>query len=609
MAMSNSLPARRGWIADFLVVLLCLSSASFFVYLFRLDLFRTINSWDERKPVGVIVIKENIVQRRLGDRFLWDRLFNESPVYMGDLIRVAELSAATLYVEENQIELEENTLIRVQRASSGDNTIGIELSEGGMNLSTEGKGLALYVGGRLVQVNSGTVLNASINSGTEGFSVQVSQGSATVSGDGLEHELSAGTMIELDANGKELNLPAVMVTQPAPNARFLKNGFRPMDIEFAWIKHNFEAGEELLLEISSDRNFTRIVEAIGGLQSGAALPLEDGLWYWRLSNKETVFSQGQITVVEASGPALISPAEGSLIYFGMDLPQLCFQWSEIPEASYYILEAAAEPDFSRPALSRQTTVASLVDSSLEHGLWYWRVMAVYPSVYKGSSFFTPASSFRLEQSEEHDQPVWIVPALVDTAIAEPVAVVAEPVAVVAESVAAIAELVAAIVDPVAASTNIREDSGNAGAAPLELASVQQPAAPNAAGMAVPSLPAPENLHLPLATGDRIGVEELRAKRSIDFKWSPVPGANAYILSLYTETAGGRQELFRSAPIGSTEWILDDVSILERGVLVWQVEAINIDPDGTVRERGWIEENSFTLDIPAPRSPSMMRLEQ
>jgi len=63
---------------DFFVVLFCLSGAVYSVNLFRLDLFQTINKQNE-SPIGIVYIKRNIVQRRLSDRVIWDRLLPESP--------------------------------------------------------------------------------------------------------------------------------------------------------------------------------------------------------------------------------------------------------------------------------------------------------------------------------------------------------------------------------------------------------------------------------------------------------------------------------------------------------------------------------------------------
>ncbi len=102
---------RRSRLLDFFIVLLCLSGAAASIYLFLADFFMTLNSGV--RQAGTVSIKENTVQRRLADRNIWDRLYNNSPVYDGDLIRIAKVSSATLSLGDNSVELGENTLIRV----------------------------------------------------------------------------------------------------------------------------------------------------------------------------------------------------------------------------------------------------------------------------------------------------------------------------------------------------------------------------------------------------------------------------------------------------------------------------------------------------------------
>ena len=117
-----SFPKTRR-VLDFIVVLLCLSAAAGSIYLFYQSLTQTLTS--SLDPVGTVTVRYNSVQRRMGDRVLWDRLFNDSPLYPGDIIRVAELSGAVLNFDGNQLELEDNTLIRVTVGSGGQPQVEI----------------------------------------------------------------------------------------------------------------------------------------------------------------------------------------------------------------------------------------------------------------------------------------------------------------------------------------------------------------------------------------------------------------------------------------------------------------------------------------------------
>jgi hypothetical protein len=124
----------------------------------------------------------------------------------------------------------------------------------------------------------------------------------------------------------------------------------------------------------------------------------------------------------------------------------------------------------------------------------------------------------------------------------------------------------------------------------------------------PVQPAPENRRP--AAGQVIQSAELRRDRSISFRWNPVPGADAYIFTLYAEasrpgeagTPDQRRQILRTAPLKTPSYTLDQLSLLDRGTFVWQVEAVQISPSGTVTNIGSPGENSFVIDIPAPAIP-------
>ena len=299
---------------DIFVVIFFLSTAAIGIYMFWLDLMRTIEAREE-EPAGIIVISNNVVQRRYADRVIWERLFVDSPVYSGDLIRAADLSDAIIRVEKNRISINENTLIRMQRSPVYSGPLEVDLKEGNLSIATdaEGTGVMLNLMGRQVQIESGTSLNAEL--GEEGIVIMVSKGTATFIEEGKTRELTKGMMIAQDRSGMERIMPAVVVTSFGPNAHYLKSEPTPLPVDFKWNKINIEEGETVRLEIAGDRNFTRDFRAIEGLDNHTKACFEAGLWYWRLCFGDTVLSTGQITVVDASGPELLSPVMNTVFRY------------------------------------------------------------------------------------------------------------------------------------------------------------------------------------------------------------------------------------------------------------------------------------------------------
>ncbi|MCL2412392.1 MAG: hypothetical protein FWC97_12200, partial [Treponema sp.] len=197
-------PVRTGFrFRDLLIIILCLFGIIFCFNLFRLDLFQSINLQNVQ-PVGTVTVRFNTVQRRLADRMLWDRLRNESPVFLGDIIRVAELSFATLNIEGQQIHLNENTLIRIQRAPDGLG-LQIDLAEGSIDVSTteDGVNLQLSLIGQVVEAAGNSTIN--VISTSDHVIVHINEGAAQIITESGENtEIYSGSVVTIDSEGAEL---------------------------------------------------------------------------------------------------------------------------------------------------------------------------------------------------------------------------------------------------------------------------------------------------------------------------------------------------------------------------------------------------------------------
>ena len=395
--------AKNFWILDILVLVFFLSTAAAGIYLFRQDLMRTIDSRNE-EAAGIIIIRNNIVQRRHFDRVLWDRLFTNSPVYSGDLIRAAELSDATVYIDDNQINVNENTLIRIQYSQDGRGSFEVELREGNLNVITGGKsGLMLNLMGRKVEIESGTALDAEFNE--EGIVVKVGEGSATFVEEGQSRQITEGMIIAQDTKGAERVIPAAVVTSIVSNARYLKTMQEPLPVGFGWQSMNIDDDEAVRLEIAGDRNFVKDFRAIEGFDGQALVAFDPGRWYWRLAYKNSILSRGQLTVAEASGPQLLSPAMDSIFRYQNAPPKIRFQWEEKDGASHYVFEVDETKEFNNPRINRELKAASFITSELEAGTWYWRVRPIFSSAYEGSAGYSETASFKIEQSFDKQAPM------------------------------------------------------------------------------------------------------------------------------------------------------------------------------------------------------------
>jgi len=631
-------------IRDIVIVILFLSIAAFFVRLFWLDLMNTINLQNV-EPVGTIVIKKNVVQRRHSDRVLWDRLSSESPVYIGDLIRVADISAATLNIEDNGIDLDENTLVRITRSADGE-SIQINLSGGNLSLFTgRSGGIVLDMNGKQVQAAAGTVMSAA--SGADGqVSLQVNQGSARFIGEGAGREISSGMAVVMDAAGNEQLRRSVVVISPSPNARYLKNTSDPFAVNFSWNRINLEPSQVLTLEISADRNFSRIYRSAENLDNRAQILFDAGLWFWRISLAGTVLSSGSLTIADGGSLKLESPAHNSLFRYQDEAPVINFQWTQAEEAVSYTIEISNSPEFAAVRLRYNSTSLYLSETGLGEGQWYWRVMPVFPSVFVGTADFSNVSSFRIEKTDApldegsliqylaslsgEEAPPEVVPPPPPPPVAAPVAPVinlsspangnsilgltalrtqtvfqwntdsnftrsrfvlsSNPNPLQGQAAVTVQNPGRTVrVDRLGVGTwywtvEIQTANGTFSAQPRRL--VVQP---------IPLLPAPQNMSP--STNTVFGHVDLQSRREIVFNWSAVQGANAYIFTIYQQSSSGRRQIVRSTESG-TSYTLTNLSLLDRGTFVWQVEAVNT-RNGVVEQNGRAGENVFVLDFQTP----------
>jgi len=403
-------------VIDLIVLVLFLFTAAVGLYLFQRDLMQTIDSRDE-EPAGIIVIRNNIVQRRHDDRVLWDRIFVDSPVYSGDLIRSADLSSAAINIEDTSIFLNENTLIRIQRSMDGRGPMQVELREGNLSVTSgQDSSLLLNLMGRMVQTGGGTVLNASV--GDDGILLQVNEGTAHFIEEGKSREITEGSMISIDEKGVERSVPSAVVTRPAPNARYLKTEQENIPVNFSWRRINLSSGESISLHAASNPDFSRDYQKLDGLDSSARVFFGAGQWYWRLMYENAVLSSGRLTVADGSSLSLISPVPDSLIRYRDNLPLLRFQWAQRRDIAYYLVEICKTSDFVN-VIRKQSASSSLVIQELGAGTWYWRVKPVF-LMYEGETVWSQISSFNIEKTSDPQAPEIVIPEPVFARIPDPV---------------------------------------------------------------------------------------------------------------------------------------------------------------------------------------------
>jgi len=288
---------------DLLIIIFFLFIAFVCLYLFRLDLLNTFKLQNV-DPAGTVVIKKNTVQRRLGDRVIWDRLNTESPVYVGDLIHVADVSAATLYIKGNSINLDENTLIRIVMSPDGDG-LQIIMTSGTIAVFSE-KGaekITLNVNGHEVKSEPETVLRA----------VMPEKGK----GEPVVKVYENVQKFAEEVPVRKVQEPRLL--SPAANSMFHYTGDNNPVLNFQWT--SVDEASSYVLQVSSKPDFSDLrVNASTSAVFASVNSLGRGLWYWRVSlglpppyNSRPVFSNVSYFRIEQHGSDRAEPVQNSNI--------------------------------------------------------------------------------------------------------------------------------------------------------------------------------------------------------------------------------------------------------------------------------------------------------
>jgi hypothetical protein len=240
---------------DWVIIIILLLTAVICFDMFRHDLSFTFNL-QNRESIGTVVVRKNTVQRRLGDRVLWDRLSRESPVYVWDLIRVAETSAATLQLNGASIELEENTLVRIVPSADGEG-ITIVMNYGSLSFFVEDRfsNITLEVNGQLYNPQPSLVLNITATEGGQ------------------------ATFQILDNIRREVLGPQLL--SPAVNSLYRYENRLP-DLRFQWVE--VEDAVSYIIEISSSPDFTNLYYQVNNSSVFfSTSSLGEGVWFWRVT--------------------------------------------------------------------------------------------------------------------------------------------------------------------------------------------------------------------------------------------------------------------------------------------------------------------------------------
>jgi len=635
---------------DFFVIVICVCGAIASIYMFYQDLYATFRSLNIT-PAGTVVIKYNTVQRRLSDRVVWDRLFDESPVYNRDLIRIARSSGATLHIDNNKIDLGENTLIRINKDSHGRGLLFIEYFSGEINITTniDGEPVLLSIGDRIIEVAPGNVFGAS--SSDDGVFEYWNDIHFTRSIEQRHAVLAQSAALSSEQTNNQAS--ALVLFNPIEE-QVLQHNVVNSQVQFRWssaINTN-----NYILQISSSPNFYSVeIQENLRITSYVTSRLDAGTWYWR--------------VIPSGNNAQTSSVESFQIIQYEEQPVLELRFP-VDEGAITIEDTVTQEPLPLPKTEEDLLEEWIMNVQLFQDRPEERIISSssprpepvlpasalpVPTSVPGVSSPIPSASSPAAATAARSSPATAqtaAPAAAAAAVTAPTArapasanaaasAIAPPVAtrtppppsfepifapVIATESAPSASVTSAAAATHALQTNASQMNASQAPQPAsQVSSISQPSqaeppqpasqVSSASNVAQPEpepvsapvmpltmqpLPAPENMFP--AAGHQVTAETLRQQNNIVFSWSEVEGASAYILTLSRESFPRSTQIFQieiDAAQGSS-YTFDDLRLLDNnGVYIWQVEAISYNSDDIIERRGRSGEGTFVLDIPRP----------
>lgn len=399
-------------------ILLCVFGAAFSVKKFYESLNLSLTKMNE-KPVAVITFKYKTAQRKFEERMVWDRLKQDSPIYNGDVIRTAPESEATIHFSDGNImELGENTMAQVV-VRDGKVQTSVQGGSVMMNSSGAKNGALVSFGNSTIELSAGSSLGTSVSENGDS-TINVINGDATFnSADGTVRSIAEGNSLALDENAQERIIPLITVVNPKPNEKILNfESASESRVAFKWNVQNLDADDFLVLEISSDKKFQNtLIRRELQNASEATVNLKSGIFYWRLfpSKAGAEFSaQSKLSVLSAPTPELIIPERHADFVYKVNLPNVRFSWTQNEWVSAFDFEVADNPRMEDSVVKQRITTPSSIVSTLEEGVWYWRVTPFY--TVNGAEFAEPSEVrvFTISHKNSLDAVELILPAAGDT---------------------------------------------------------------------------------------------------------------------------------------------------------------------------------------------------
>ncbi|TGN19444.1 FecR family protein [Leptospira idonii] len=583
---------------DFRILILLTLIAVGFTALFYYDLNKKIDIGD-REVIGTIHFKNNIVQRKLEDQVIWERLENNSPLTNKDTIRSEAFSDAIIRLKDGtEINIDENSMFHLDLTGEKPS---LEFSQGSLQVkkgSSKEANIVIKSQGSEIDVTSGDVKIE--KEGQKDLSLFVEKGTSKLKHNGQEIDVESGRKAEL-LEGSEVTVKKIPVKLLSPGSQklFLISN-QDANVNFEWA---LDPGfSESLIEVSRSPQFKLQLIHTNLSATKFKSPLKEGTYYWRVKTKDPKTAKwessdtGKFFVAKDEPLRLDSPANNADFRYVTSPPLVGFSWSKINTARSYKFELSESSQFSNILKSFDTEANTVSLDDLKEGTYYWRVTA--QSSFSG----TPdkrvgPNQFTIKKDDSYPAPNILRPAngteiTTDEVEKGQAIMIWEGNPELAKykveiskdskfgSIAVSKELATNFYQPnwkdlgtgslYARVKGIATDGKEGEFSPVSKFSIvekkTQEEEPKKEELKKEEKPKPPAIELISPVNS---VVEMKGKSSLDFQWKGGPGFDKYEFVLYQIQSGRRTAIYRTQT-KSNSLSIKDLTILDEGTFSWEL---------------------------------------
>lgn len=373
-----SVISQRILVAAFLSIAGCLIT-----YFLTTSKTTTVHAIDE-EPVAVLVTSENEVQRRLAERLVWRRIFDNQLVYPGEAIRTDAASIATLEFinKKTVIQLEPDTVIEIEKGGKG---VNLDFLKGNVFIKSEtADALTLNSNGKKVEIGNAEVSLAKTDNNAN-----------------MQMEVVKGTVQDSQPSTEQ---KIELITPLARQIIYVDSGEKKaVDVSWKPIAKEYQVSVETG---SAPQKLSKLggVDAVAG-DSKLQINLPTGRHYFRLIAVDPTAKLPQLTsfsrrieIRPKLAPIALEPSRNSLVTAVGEKPLVRFRWANPGQLENLILEFARSADlrvdYGSERMNRELSLE--LPLRWKDGEIFWRVSGTIPG--SKDSISSKIVKFTLEQS-------------------------------------------------------------------------------------------------------------------------------------------------------------------------------------------------------------------